>query len=436
MKFKQLLHKAYFNSSILNRRDYERGRKLFIFEGSTGMGVFFLTTGAFLSGLANYMGASDEFNGIIGAIPVFAGVAQMFSSLVFEKLHRRKFLISLLCLIFRLLLGIMFFIPLFTSNTALRLALLAVIYGLAYSLSAFITPALSNWLIDLTPVNIRGNYLARKDAFSLAFITVITFVLGKMLDIFKQNNNEISGFVILGLIIIFLGVSNFGFLTYIKEPVIEKINNDIKLKHIFIKPVKDKKFRLIIILFITWNIALQIAGPFFSVYMVTRLNLSYMYIMVMGVISSLVRMFIVPIWGRIADNKSWVTCTKYSIGLLAVCHFLWLFVNNITVIFLVPLLHVIGGMAWAGINIALFNIQFLFSPKEGRTMYLGLNAAVGGLLGFLSTIVGSRILTLLGDNGVTFFNFNFSNMQILFSISGILLTICTLYINLFIKENN
>jgi MFS family permease len=168
--------------------------------------------------------------------------------------------------------------------------------------------------------------------------------------------------------------------------------------------------------------------------MVTGLKLSYSYIMIMGVLSSIARIFMVPYWGKLADNKSWVTCTKYSIGLLAIIHTSWFFVNNTTASIMVPILHIFSGIAWGGINMALFNIQFIFSPKEGRTIYLGVNAAYGGVLGFLSTIIGSTILGMLQGNSLALSTFRIGNMQVLFAMSGILLAVCAFYVHVFLKE--
>ncbi len=434
MKLGTLIQSIYFDSTPLKRKDFEKGRRLFLYEGCFAVGVFSLTSGAFLAGLANYMGASDEFNGIIGAVPVFAGVVQLFSGIVFEKLEKRKFLISISCLFFRLLLGTMFFIPFVVKGTNIRLAMLASTYGLAYLFASFISPPASNWIVSLTPEHIRGSYLAKKDAYSLAFLTLITLIVGKVLDIFRQANKEYLGFIFLGIIVMSMAISNFYFLSSIKEPKVEAISYTFKLSDIFLKPIKDKGFRVIIILFLLWNIGLQIAGPFFAVYMVTGLKLSYSYIMIMGVLSSVARIFMVPYWGKLADNKSWITCTKYSIGLLAIVHTIWFFVNHTTAFVMVPALHILSGIAWGGINMALFNIQFIFSPREGRTIYLGANAAYGGLLGFLSTIAGSAVLGRLQGNYFNISFFSFGNMQILFAMSGILIGVCTLYVHLFLKE--
>lgn len=434
MGLKDTINNIYFDRNPLKRIDFEKGRKLFTYEGCAAMGIFSITSGAFLAGLAEHLGASDEFNGIIGAIPALAGVVQIFSSLVFEKLEKRKFLISIMCFCYRFLLGLMFFIPFIIQNTNYRLIALASFYGLAYVLASFITPPASNWIVEMTPENIRGRYFAVKDSYSLAFVTIITLVFGKVLDSYKNNNSINEGYAIIGAVVIILTIINFIFISSIKEPLAKKMQGELKFKDVILNPMKNKEFRKIIILFILWNVGLQIAGPFFSVYMVTKLKLSYTYIMIMGVITSLVRVVLVVYWGKFADSRSWITSAKYSIAVLAICHGLWTIVDKNTMMVMIPLLHIIGGIAWAGINISLFNIQFVFAPKEGRTMYLGLNAAIGGALGFLSTVSGSLLLKMLGNFKMNLFFITIGSIQVLFALSGIIFLICAIYIHLYIKE--
>ena len=154
---KNIIQRLYYSDKKLAQLDYEQSRRMFIFEGSTGISILSLTTGAFLAGFARYLGASDSVSGIIGALPVLTCVIQMFSSLLFEKLPHRKFLISTFCFIFRFLLGLMFFIPLMRLGKTANITLVILIYGLAYSISAIVSPPTSNWLVNLTPINIRGS---------------------------------------------------------------------------------------------------------------------------------------------------------------------------------------------------------------------------------------------------------------------------------------
>ena len=103
MSIKNAINKIYIENKALTSRDFVNSRRYFIYEACTAIGITSLTSGAFLAGFASYMGAADNFNGIIGAIPAAAGVIQMFSSIIFEKLEKRKFLISLGSILYRIL---------------------------------------------------------------------------------------------------------------------------------------------------------------------------------------------------------------------------------------------------------------------------------------------------------------------------------------------
>lgn len=433
MGIKNVLRDIYFNDSPLTEKDYKVSRDLYIVEGATAKLIFNLTSGAFLAGFASYMGANDQFNGIIAAVPAIAGTIQVFSPMVSEKLERQKFLISVCCLLHRMLLGLMVFIPLMVQGTSARLALTAIFYFVSYTLGSFISPAAAGWIIDLTPEPMRGWYFAFRDFIALPVVTVLTIVMGRVVDILKLQGNEYYGFLSVFSLVLVLAVANFLLLSSIKEPPVKKGNVSLDIKSILTLPVKDLKFRKIIVLFILWNFGFQVAGPFFSVYMVTGLKLDYTYITVIGIISAVASLAVVRLWGRLADKRSWIYTTKMSIGLLAITHFLWFFMNTQTVYVLLPALYVLSGIAWAGINISTFNIQFIFTPENGRTVYLGFNSALGGLVGFLSAFIGSALLGIFNSFNVNVWGLTAGNMQLIFAISGVLLGLCAAYIHYFIK---
>lgn len=432
MDLKSLLKKKYFNDSPLQQQEYQSSRRLFIFEGCAAASIFSLTSGAFLAGFAEHLGASDQFNGILAAIPALAGIIQVFSPMVFEKLKNRKVIVSFLCLFFRLTLGLMVFIPVLVQDKLLRLTLLASFYFLAYLAASFITPAAANWIISLTPDHMRGSYLGRRDSYILAVTSIIALSMGKVLDIFKQNNQTYTGFLLISGVVIVLTLINFYFLSAIKEPPVAVTDLQLDIKKVFSVPVRDKGFRKIVLLFVLWNIGLQIGGPFFGVYIVTGLKLKYTFIMILGVLTSLTSVFTVRAWGRLADRRSWVFTTKLSMGLLAIAHSTWFFVNGKTVLLLIPL-YLLGGIAWAGINLSLFNIQFKYAPVEGRTIYIGFNAAIGGVVGFLTALLGSFLVGTLEGHKFSLLGISIGNMQLVFGLSGLLISACVAFIHLKIK---
>jgi MFS family permease len=427
---------TYFNTKPLDERDYENSRNMSIFEGCAARTIFNLTSGAFLAGYASFLGANDAFNGIIGAIPVLAGVISLFSPMYFEKLEKRKLQIVLLNFLHRFILGLMVFIPLIAFGKTPRLILLSIMYLIAYLAVSFSNPASSGLIIDLTPENIRGRYFGRRESWLLAVGTIIALILGGVMDAFRSGGNEYGGFVVTFSVILLLSAANFIFWSNIKEPQIKSKRTVYRLKQIVTIPLKNSGFKKIIIFFVIWNIGLQIGGPFFSVYMVTGLKLDYTYIMLMGMIGTFVNVILVRVWGKVADSRSWGFVLKYSILLLGITHFTWFFVTNSSGVLLIPFLHIISGAAWAGIGISTFNIQFIFSPEEGRTVYIGFNAALGGLMGFLGTLAGSVLLVTFGGLGLHISSLEIGGMQMLFAISGIILMLCAVYAHFFIKQSN
>lgn len=434
MNIRSTLNNTFYNTEPLTGRDYEHSRKMSIFEGCTARAVFNLTSGAFLAGYASFLGADDAFNGIIGAMPVLAGVMSLFSPIYFEKRDKRKLLVLLLNFLHRFLLGLMVVIPLISASVTPRLFLLGTFYLIAYMAVAFANPASNAILIDLTPVNIRGRYFSKRESIVLATGTAISLILGRVLDGFRAADNEYGGFVAVFSVILLLSFGNAAFWSQIKEPVVKRNRKTYTLRQIITIPLKNTGFRKIIIFFVLYNIGIQVGGPFFSVYMVTGLKLEYTYIMFMGMLSTLVNVTVVRVWGRIADNKSWNFVLKYSILLLGIVHFTWLFVNHSSAFILVPLMHIISGVAWAGIGISTFNIQFIYSPEDGRTVYTGFNAALGGLMGFFGTLAGSLLLGIFDSLGLKLANMAIGGMQMLFLISGVMLMLCAGYAHFFIKR--
>lgn len=417
------------NSSAHHRDEHAGSRKLFMLENTVSSSTYNLTSGAFLVGYAAYIGANDQFNGIIAGVPALAGVVQILSPLAFERKIRRKPLIVAITLIYKLILGMMLFIPLLVQEKQARLALLFSMYLAAFLLSSFVTPAANNWLISLVPGSIRGKFFGRRDSYTLAFVTIVNLLMGRVLDCFKLEGKTYTGFVVLFCVVILFTAGDFILLLRIKEPALVENNVPLDLISLVTVPFKDRTFRKVIILFILWNIGQQVGGTFFGVYLVAGLKLKYSYIMLLSTISNVMSVLTVRLWGKTADRKSWIFTTKFSIGILALTEGAWFFVNGGNAFLLVPLLHVMGGIAWAGINISLFNIQFQFSPAEGRTVYLGFNAALGGIIGFMATLAGSFIVNSLEGKGFRLLGFETSNIQVVFGLSGAILLLCCIFVH-------
>lgn len=426
---KNFINNLFYNKSKLQEADMHKSRVLSIFEGSTARTVGSLTAGAFMAGYLKYLGADDRLNGIIAAIPVLTGVIMFLTPLFFETRSRRKAPISIGAFVARILLSLLILIPLMIRDKNIGLTYLAMSYLLAHLILSFLTPPASTWQISLAPESIRGRYFGIRESVVLGFVTIITLGMGRLLDLTRISGQQSKGFLLLFVVVLILSLINFIFACSIREPEVKLAKRPIKKSDVFILPLKDKTFRGIIGLIILWNLGFQLSAPFTSVYMVSGLNLNYTFITITGIFAALASVVNARILGKVADKQSWIYISKICVGFQIVNQFLWFFVNQDTALYLVPISQLLGGAAWGGINISLMNIQYKYSPDRMKTIYIGFSSAIGGLVGFASSILGSLLITILRDYRLKYFGFDAGSMQMLFGISGVLLICCMIYIN-------
>lgn len=412
----------------------ELSRRRFVLEGCLANAIFTLTSGAFLVGYASYLGANEQFNGIIVALPLLANIIQLFSPLVFEKLSRRRPLIVALCLFYRTLLCLMMFIPFVTDSKPARLLILGGMYFLAYCAAGFLTPAAASWIISLVPDKLRGRYFGLRDMCILASAAVLSLVMGRVLDLFKSNRQDYLGFVVVFSVALVITLFNVLTLKRIREPEVKPYDQNLDIKGLISIPLRDKQFLKVVLLNILWNLSVQFSLPFFSVYMVNGLKLSYTYIMVIGIILSCVQSYSARIWGRISEKKSWEFTTVASMAVLGVVHVTWSFINHNTYFVIIPFVQVLAGIGWAGVNMSLFNIQFKYAPQEGRTVFIGFNAALAGAAGFFSALMGSFVVGALSGIKIDIKVTVLDNMLIVFGISGLMILCCAAYFSWCFKD--
>lgn len=416
-------------------KDLERNRLLVIFEGASARTIFNLTTGAFLVGLLKYMGASDTFCGYVIAIPVFAAIIQVVSPIILESLQFRKTIIIIGAMIHRLLLSALIFVPFLPLPSEVKLIIAAIVLFISNLAVSFVNPAVSNMYVSFVPQNIRGKYFGTRESYLLLAATLVTLVLGKILDIFADAGNEGTGYIIVYSCIFLFTILNFSSYVLMKEVPLVHTTERIKLSEIFTLPLKNKKFTRYFIMLIIWNFAIQIASAYFSVYLKSDLSMSYTVITSLSFVNAVIYILAARIWGKFADKSGWSKTTMITIGILSLCHLTWFFASEgspILMLFLI-ISHITGGIAWSGINVALFNLQFDFTPDEKRTVYIGFSAAISGFIGYISAIFGAQLVGLFGKKPIFIFGTPYDIKQVLFLASSILLVLCAVYIGLFMR---
>jgi Na+/melibiose symporter-like transporter len=415
---------------VLADKEYERSRFYAIIESISARIIFGFTTGAFLAGFLKYIGAEDKLCGQISALTVLAGVIQFFSPFVLEKLNRRKAVVASFSAIHRFMLVMLVLVPVLPVSMIGRLYITAALYFVSHLMVNAVAPAATNLIISIVPQKMRGRYFSNREAYLIFASSVLNIIMGKVLDVFKLQNKTYEGYLIMYAVALAAMLLNLFSYIKIKEPPLPVSRKNINFKMLFSLPLKEKKFRKIIVLFFLWGLSLNFASPFFSVYMVSKLELSYTFIMISGFLNSLSYVIATRFWGRVADRFSFTYSAMLSIALLGITHACWFFASPDSVLLypVVVLLHILSGIAWGGAGISLFNVPYEYTPEEGRTVYLGFNAALSGLVGFLSSNLSSWIVGAMENFKGVVFGMTITQFQLIFAASGLTTVLTALFI--------
>ncbi len=136
-----------------------------------------------------------------------------------------------------------------------------------------------------------------------------------------------------------------------------------------------------------------IAGPFFSVYMLTVLDFNYTTFIFINMFSSIVSLFVFPLFGKLSDKRGNVFLLRFGAIIIPVLPVLWFLLQDPLWIMFGPQL--LGGIGWTAFNLAIANFIYESVPSEKRAshvayfnLFVGLGVITGGLAGsILVTLV-------------------------------------------------
>lgn len=144
----------------------------------------------------------------------------------------------------------------------------------------------------------------------------------------------------------------------------------------------------------SWNFAVNLAAPFFTVYMLKRLELDMSFIIAFAVLSQLTSFAFLRIWGRFSDRFSNKSVLRVSGPLFMLCILAWTFTTMpekyILTIPLLVAIHIFTGISTAGVTLASGNIGLKLAPKGQATAYLAANSLVNSLAAGIAPVLGGR----------------------------------------------
>ncbi len=373
--------------------DAETGRalKLSLREGMAAEALATLTGGAFLIAFALDLGASNFIIGILAGIPAFMQLLQLPSVYLIERVRRRKLLYTAGALLGRSQWLLIALVPLFfTGRWGLILFLIGfTIRGVFLSVANL---SMITILRDVVPENRIGEFFSRRTRYAAAVSVVLGLVAGYFVDWWGSAvpQHAVYAYSILFTLGFLCGLVSIWFMTRIPEPVMTPSGRPFLA--LIRTPFQDQDFRRLLAFLGSWSFAVNLAVPFFTVYMLKRIGLDLWFVIFLGVLSQLVSLVFMEKWGAIADKFSNKAVLRVCVPAFLLCLLAWTFTTMPDRYFLtVPLLvviHIVLGFATAGTSFASGNIVLKLAPKGEATSYLAARTMVNSLAAGIAPVIG------------------------------------------------
>lgn len=275
------------------------------------------------------------------------------------------------------------------------------ILGLALLREVFNNIGYPGWMAltgDIIPLEGRGRYFGTRN-FIMGVAGIITALfVGESIT----RIGEPLGYQIAFIFAVVFGVISMSFFARIQDPQKEHRTlhqTQSNLRAIFSSLKGQKQFILFCAFTAIWNFSLNIAGPFFNVYMVDTLNFTAAMIGVTTVANTIANLVVQRRIGALADrwgNRNVAIVFLMTIPLLPLLWGLW-----VRQYWQAILIQTFAGVFWGAYNLVSFNNLLSQTPEKQRARFSAFYQIVVTLSLAGGAALGSVLIPQIDFTGVT-----------------------------------
>jgi MFS family permease len=368
----------------------------------------------YFSAFALFLRATAPQVALLSTLPPLLGsLAQIFSAWLGSYVGRKRLVLAGCALQALLWLPILLVPLLFAQYT---IAALLVLLALYHSANNFAAPQWTSIMRDLVSERRRGRYFGHRTRLTTITTFTALVVCGLVLHEFDTAGRTYLGFVVVFSIALVARAVSVYHLTFLHEPAHASAAPDMHIEHWW-RSLRSTGAIGFSTYFALMNTAVGISAPFFAVYMLRDLELSYFEYMVLTGTSVFTQFLTLTTWGRIADvygNRLILVVTSISLPIVPL---LWLVSSNFWYLILIQ---AASGLTWSGFTLGAGNLLYELVPRTRRAAYVAFHN-VGTATGvFGGAMIGAALVIVLPPRTVFFGAEQIaSNLLYLFALSGL-----------------
>ncbi|MCY3956964.1 MAG: MFS transporter [Chloroflexi bacterium] len=382
----------------LSGQERASGLRTMNYQAIAASGADGLISGGFLAAFALLLGASNVHIGILTALPPILQPVQLVAVVLIERLRMRKpFAVMSYFIAYAAWIPVAVIPFVLDIPHAGAVTLLLVFVALRGIAQAFLNPSWIGWMRDIVPQDVMGSFFSQRMRIATIAAAVAGLIGAFYIDWWAgrvPEPEQIYGYsyaMLFGSIL--LGFGAVGFMARMPEPrMVAPEGQRPTILQMLAAPLRDANYRQLMSFLMVWSLASQLAVPFFSVYMLTKLEMPLSAVVGLAVLSQATSVLFVNVWGGYVDRFGSKVVLSISSSLYLLVVLGWTFTTTpdphaLTVPLLI-VLHFLIGIASAGINLASTTIRMKMAPQAQSTSYLtgaslaaSLGAGIGPILG-------------------------------------------------------
>lgn len=344
---------------------------------------------------ALFLGASVQQVGLVIALPsLLAALSQFFSVRVIYWVGGRLKLLVRLVFAQATLLACIAVLPLLAIGH--RVELLLVLLIAAAVCGGLAGPAWGSLMSDYVPARKRGRYFGWRNR-TVGAVTVSSIIAsGLLLSFFQKVSYGVAFSIIFALAAAARYVSGY-FISRMDEPPHKKDPASDFTFLMFVRRFRESNFLKFVIFTACLTFSAYLAAPFFAVFMLRDLQLSYLTYMTLQVGSALAGLIALPLWGKHADLVGNVRVLRLSSFIAALIPLLWLASHHPAYLMLIQ---IVAGFSWSGVALSTGNFIYDAVTPQKRVRCIAYFNVINGLALFAGSSLGgyaaSRLPPLFG----------------------------------------
>ncbi|MCS7227880.1 MAG: MFS transporter, partial [Endomicrobia bacterium] len=334
------------------------------------------------------LGGTNFHVGLLNGLAQLTGsIAQLETVSIVEYLKSRLKIIQ----VFVFLHGISFLVipSILFFSSYLRIYWFIFLICIGTIFTSIATPAWLSLMSDTVEKEKYGEYFAWRGKVLGVVSLVASFIAGLFLGLIKD---KLIGFIILFSL---AGVARLisGYFIGKMEDIPIKITKEKQFNYWqFVRRLNESNFVKYVMFVGLLNFTVFICAPFFNVYMLKELNMSYYSYTLVTLSAAVSGLFFLPFFGRLSDRIGNVKIIKITALLIAFLPLLWIFSKNL--IYLI-IINAFAGYVWTGFNLTTINFIFDAASEEVRTRCVSYFNFTNGIFIFLGTILSGWIATYI-----------------------------------------